>query len=422
MVGNITPTKASLHNSSPLLFSPPLPLSLPPSPSLSQESVSYTCHVSGPGLTSATVNLTTQILVELTDSSGRPHPLPMNVTAQLEPFSKATPTNQQAMPTRFRLPWSKKHVSVTMTTPSRYKVTCTPVSRGRHKLHVQVNDKEINGSPFTVTVYPDPKQLGHPVRTVTGLEFPYGIAFNNREEMIVSEYGAHRLSILDTRGQKIRTFGSCGDSPHQMIYPAGITTDDSSNIYVSSQHKLQKFTSTGELIKCVGREGGKEGEFDVPRGLTLRDNLVYVCDCNNHRIQVFDLDLNFVRSIGSRGSGRGEFDQPYDVKFDTAGNMYVAEGGNGRVQVMDSSGRFIREFGRGKLSRPSGLLIADKYVYVTDVSGRCIVVYETSGQYVTSFGRHGGNDGEFEYPHCITSCVDGFIHVCDCANNRVQIF
>ena len=333
----------------------------------------------------------------------------MNVTAQLEPISKAT----------FRWPWCKNHVSVTMMTPSRYEVTYTPVSRGRHKLHVQVNDKEINGSPFTVTVYPDPKQLGNPVRTVTGLVGPCGIAFNNREEMIVSEWRAHRLSILDTRGQKIRTFGSPGDSPHQMIHPGGIATDDSGNIYVSSQHKLQKFTSTGELIKCVGRKGGKEGEFDDPRGLTLRDNLVYVCDRNNNRIQVFDLDLNFVRSIGSHGSGRGEFDEPFDVKFDTAGNMYVADG---RVQVMDSSGRFIREFGRGKLSGPSGLLIADKYVYVSDFRGDCIVVYVISGQYVTSFGRRSENEGEFRGPYCITSCVDGFIHVCDCGNGRVQIF
>ena len=339
----------------------------------------------------------------------------MNVTAQLEPISKATPTNQQATPTR-----ESRNLVVTVATPSRYKVTYTPVSRGRHKLHVQVNDKEINGSPFTVTVYPDPKQLGHPVRTVTGLNWPCGIAFNNREEMIVIECGADRLSILDTRGQKIRTFGSRGDSPHQMIRPAGIATDDSGNIYVSSLHKLQKFTSTGELIKCVGRE--EEGEFDDPRGLTLRDNLVYVCDSDNYRIQVFDLDLNFVRDIGSYGCGRGEFDAPNDVKFDTAGNMYVADGGNGRVQVMDSSGRFIREFGQEKLSRPSGLLIADKYVYVSDVSGDCIVVYETSGQYVTSFGRHGLDEGGFRGPFCITSCVDGFIHVCDYVNNRVQIF
>ena len=338
----------------------------------------------------------------------------MNVTAQLEPISSPTPTNQRATPTG-----ESRNLVVTVATPSRYEVTYAPVSRGRHKLHVQVNDKEINGSPFTVTVYPDPKQLSHPVRTVTGLAGPYGIAFNNREEMIVSEYGAHRVSILDTRGQKIRTFGSRGDSPHQMMRPTGIATDDSGNIYVCSDRKLQKFTSTGELIKCVGREGGKEGKFDDPRGLTLRDNLVYVCDRNNHRIQV---DLNFVRSIGSRGSGRGEFDKPFDVKFDTAGNMYVADGGNERVQVMDSSRRFIQEFGRGKLSQPSGLLIADKYVYVSDLSGHCIVVYETSGQYVTSFGRPGRNEGEFLSPFCITSCVDGFIHVCDCFNNRVQIF
>ena len=406
MVGIITPTKASL--TPPPSFSLSLSLSL--SFSLSQESVSYTCHVSGPGLTSATVNLTTQILVELTDSSGRPHPLPMNATAQLEPISKATPTRES------------RNLVVTVATPSRYEVTYTPVSRGRHKLHVQVNDKEINGSPFTVTVYPDPKQLGHPVRTVTGLDWPRGIAFNNREEMIVIECGADRLSILDTRGQKIRTFGSRGDSPHQMNGPAGVATDDSGNIYVSSEHKLQKLTSTGELIKCVGRKGGKEGEFDDPRGPTLRDNLVYVCDHNNNRIQVFDLDLNFVRSIGSCGSGRGEFDRPFDVKFDTAGNMYVADRGNQRVQVMDSSGRFIREFGRGKLSQPSGLLIADKYVYVSDIIGHCIVVYETSGQYVTSFGRRGQNKGEFLCPFCITSCVDGFIHICDRWNNRVQIF
>ncbi|CAI8017338.1 hypothetical protein GBAR_LOCUS10542, partial [Geodia barretti] len=53
---------------------------------------SYTCQVSGPGLTSATVNQPTHVLVQLTDSSGRPYSLPLNVTAQLELVSKATPT------------------------------------------------------------------------------------------------------------------------------------------------------------------------------------------------------------------------------------------------------------------------------------------------------------------------------------------
>ena len=398
--------------------------------SLSQQSVSYTCQVSGPGLTSATVNHPTHILVELTDSSGRPYSPPLNITAQLQLVSKTTPTSQpEATPTRTRWPWSKKqpvqHVSVAMTSPSQYKVSYTPVSRGQHKLHIQVNDREMNGSPFTVTVCPDPRQLGLPVRAVTGLTTPYGIAFNSHQEMIISECQGHRLSIFDIRGQKIRTFGSSGARPDQMEYPAGIATDDTDNIYVSSYHKLQKFTSSGELIKSVGKKGRKEGEFDDPRGVTLYDNQVYMCDYDNHRIQVFDLDLNFVRSIGSHGKGRGHFNKPCDVKFDTAGNMYVTEYGNGRVQVLDTSGQFIRAFGQegeGKLGGPSGLHIVDKYVYVCDLISDRIVVYETSDQFVTSFGRSGQNEGELCTPCCITSCIDGFIYVCDFHNDRVQIF
>ena len=275
-----------------------------------------------------------------------------------------------------------------------------------------------------MTVYPDPRQLRLPVRTVTGLKFPYGIAFNSHQEMIVSENGGHKLSIFDIRGQKIRTFGSHGDSPDQMKYPAGIATDDTDNIYVSSRNKLQKFTRSDELIKYY-KDGRKEGDFNDPRGVTLYDNQVYVCAFNNHRVQVFDLDLNFVQSIGSHGKGRGEFNKPHDVKFDTAGNMYVADSANERVQVLDTSGKFIRAFGHegeGKLRGPSGLHIVDKYVYVSDWRGECVVVYETSGQFVTSFGRLGQNEGEFCSPYCITSCIDGFIYVCDYINNRVQIF
>ena len=265
------------------------------------------------------------------------------------------------------------------------------------------------------------------MRVVTGLNLPYGIAYNSCGEMIVSECYGRRVSIIDIRGQKTQTlnFRSHGDSPDKMIGPSGIAVDDKDNIYVSSKHKLQKFSSSGELIKCVGAKGEKEVEFDGPRGVTLYDNQVYVCDRSNHRIQVFDLDLNFVRSIGSCGKGRGEFNQPHDVKFDTAGNMYVTEFYNSRVQVLDSSGHFIQAFGEegeGKLSGPSGFHIADKHVYVSDFSSHCIVVYETSGKFVTRFCGRGQKEEELYHPRCITSCVDGFIHVCDSSNSRVQIF
>ena len=370
---------------------------------------SYTCLVSGPGLQSATANHPTRVVVDLSDSSGRPCSLKQNVTAELvrqSTSSQATPSSHARQPSD----------TVAVISPSRYEVSYTAVRRGPHKLHVRVNGSEINGSPFTMTVYPDPTQLGSPMRVVKDLNYPYGIVSNSRGEMIVNEFGGHQVSVFDVGGRRIRTFGSCGGRPEQMKSPAGIAVDDTDNIYVSSEHKLQKFTSSGELIKCIGRRGSKEGEFYDPRGVTIHSNQVYVCDSDNDRIQVFDLDLNFIRSIGSRGSGRGEFDRPRDVVFDTTGNMYAVEYDNNRVQVMDSSGQFLRMFsqeGEGKLSEPTALHIADKYVYVSDCSNHRIAVYETSGQYVTSFGRRGEGEGEFRYPYCITSCVSGCIYVCD---------
>ena len=396
----------------------------------SQQFASYTCHVSGPGLQSATANHPTHVIVEVTETSGRPCTLQQNVTAELELVSKATPTSGS------RWPWSKKvqamplkspvvGTAVATTSPSRYEVSYTAVSRGQHKLHVRLNDKEINGSPFTITVYPDPTQLGHPVRVVTGVKGPYGIAFNSRGEMIVNERWGHQISIFDIRGQRIRTFGSRGNRPKQMVSPAGIAIDDTDNIYVCSEHKLQKFTSSGELIKCVGQKGSKEGEFVDPRGVVLYNHQVYVCDSDNHRIQVFDLDLNFIRSIGSRGEGRGKLDSPHDIKFDSTGNMYIADFGNERVQVLDSSGHFIQLFGQegeGRLRGPVSVLIADQYVYVSDIGQQHTVVYTSSGQFVTSFGGWGQKEGQLLDPFYITSCTDGYIYVSDLYNNRVQIF
>ena len=359
------------------------------------------------------MNHPTHVLVELRDATGRLCSLNTNVTAKFEQINIPQHRYLSLWHTQF----TNDIVAVSTMSPSQYKISYTVFNRGQHKLHVHVNDKEINGSPIIITMYPDPTELGHQV-VITGFNKPYGIAYNSCREIIVSEWGSNKISILDIRGQKIRTFGSRGDSPDQMEHPAGIAVDDMDNIYVSSQHKLQKFTSSGKLINCVGCEGGKEGEFNDPRGVALYANQVYVCDRYNHRIQVFDLDLNVVRSIGSHGKGKGEFHAVDDVKFDTDGNMYITE--HSRVQVLDNSGQFIRAFseeGEGKLRSPSGLHIADKYVYVSDYKSNCILVYKTSGEFVVKLGGQNLN-----HPRCITSCVNGYIYVCDWNNDEIKRF
>ena len=61
-------------------------------------------------------------------------------------------------------------------------------------------------------------------------------------------------------------------------------------------------------------------------------------------------------------------------------------------------------------------------MYVTNVTNHCVFVFTTDGEYVTSFGRKGQEEGDFNYPVYI--CVDnnGFIYVCGFDNNRIQCF
>ena len=53
----------------------------------------------------------------------------------------------------------------------------------------------------------------------------------------MSEFWGHRLSIFDIGGQKIQTFGSCGDRPDQMKFPKEMVTGDTNNNDVCSQLK-----------------------------------------------------------------------------------------------------------------------------------------------------------------------------------------
>ena len=129
-------------------------------------------------------------------------------------------------------------------------------------------------------------------------------------------------------------------------------------------HRLSKFNSDGKLLKTVGGEGGRTGQFERPRGITLsKDN---VCDSGNRRIQVFDTNLKSISCLGKKGSGEGEFSDPYDLTFDPAGDVYVTDWGNDRVQVFSQNGIYLRTFGRcgsglGELSFPWGICVDHDY-------------------------------------------------------------
>ena len=373
------------------------------------------CTVVGQGLELAEIGQQTHFEVHLVDMAGDPCTTEQQVTAELRSLVDSSVT-----------PASAVH-----KTPDIYEVSYQPNTRGQHKLSVRVNDVPVQGSPFPLYARQAPHLLGRPVRVIKELILPRMVATTSSGELVLSE--SYKISVIDRRGERIRSIDTTSVRSGIRRYkldPWGVAVDEDRNIYVTDveSHRLSKFNSDGKLVKSVGGEGGRTGQFVHPRGIALsQDNKLFVCDSNNHRIQVFDTNLKFVFTFGKEGRGEGEMSGPYDLTFDPAGSVYVADSNNHRVQVFSQNGTYLRTFGvrgsgPGELSYPRGIHVDHDHVYVAEGGSDHISIFNTSGAFITSFGRVGSGEGELYYPRGITTDQDGFLYVCDYLNNRIQVF
>ncbi len=70
---------------------------------------------------------------------------------------------------------------------SQYEISCQPAIKGRHQLHIKVDDQHIRGSPFPVAVKLPIEKLGTPILTIGEVTGPLGITFNQNGEVVVAE-------------------------------------------------------------------------------------------------------------------------------------------------------------------------------------------------------------------------------------------
>ena len=186
---------------------------------------------------------------------------------------------------------------------------------------------------------------------------------------------------------------------------------------------MQKFNKYSE-VKSVGRKGKLNGQFEHPWGVGYHNNQLYVCDRDNGRVQVLDSNLNFVRSFGN---GPGQLKDPVDVDVDRHGYIYVLDENRNKVLVFSEDGQYLRHFGqrgqgKNELSCPRGLCVSGDFVYITEWHNSCVSVFHTCGTFLHSFGKFGSGKGELKIPYGIAIDQDGFVFVCDCYNNRIQVF
>ena len=302
-----------------------------------------------------------------------------------------------------------------------YELTYTPEVRGRHTMIIKVNGTQIAGSPFGVIAKIHPTQLDKPVRIVRGVNFPWGIALNSKQQLLVAdhEWGGKKVTAFDIDGKKIRTL-AC----QKLSYPTGVAMDKDGNIYVADNgnHSLFKFSKEGKLMKAVEAKGKQPGEFRNPSLIKIIDDKLYICDRGNSRFQVMNMELEYVNSFGCQGKRDGEFNNPNDIAQDREGNLYVSDTHNNRVQVFDFNKQFLFAFsqkgdGSKQLCLPHGICVdSDQFVYVCDRGNNCVSVFKTSGEFVTSFGQ-------IDSPVGIVIDDDGFVYVTQYVlNGRIVIF
>ena len=314
----------------------------------------------------------------------------------------------------------------------KYEIGYKAASRGRHKLHVKVEGEDIKGSPFPVNVKLPVQKLGKElVRTIGEVKRPWGVTINQENELLVVENGGNRVSVFNSKGEQIRSFGSYGSASGQFSSPYGIAIDDSGDILVADagNNRIQRFSADGQFITAVGTRGSGHLKFQCPVGIKIHPltKRIYVADSTNHQIQILNPDLSYFGSFGSRGSGLGQLDYPWDVAFDSANDVYVTDSWNDRIQIFAENGEFMRQIGKrgtgeGELNRPAMITISENELYVSEYSSHRVSVFTTQGDYLTSFGTYGSGPQQFQNPYGIAVDQSGMVYVADYGNNRIQVF
>lgn len=282
-------------------------------------------------------------------------------------------------------------------------ITFKPTTLGRHKLHIKVDGKPVAGSPFPVSVSsPTVHTFSTPMKSITNVRGPWGVATNKRGDIIVVESKECRVTTFSPGGDRQQSFQRelsvhhHEHHRHTVKSPRGVAVDSHDNILITDwdRHCIHKFTSEGVHVVTVGKEGSNPLEFRNPCGISIhpQSQKIYVAEYGNHCIQILNSDLTFSNSFGCHGNSNGQFNHPHDVAFDSVGYVYVTDHDNHRIQVFTAEGQFLNQIGQwgtgdGDLQNPYSIIIdRDNMIYVTEGGNYRVSKFKTDGEFQGLFG------------------------------------
>ena len=247
---------------------------------------------------------------------------------------------------------------------------------------------------------------------------PHGVTVDpTTNYLYVCDAGNNRIQVFN------KTFGFIFMFSDKMNLPTGICLKDN-NVYVTQfgSNLLSVYSTDGKYLQSVGAKGNDNLEFDRPRGLDVSTEMkrIFIAELGNGRIQCLNFDLTFHSIIGDIFGAK-------DVKL-TPEEIIILSCDNPCVSIYSYSNQLIGKmipFGEDCQLRSTFSFVLDKSfnIFVTDYRSHCICVYSYRGELIHRFGKNGNQRGELIEPGNITICPKGRIIVTsDNPNHCIQIF
>lgn len=122
---------------------------------------------------------------------------------------------------------------------------------------------------------------------------PQGIAMDANNHLWVADACNHRIQVFDANVEPPKYlfhWGEYGRGAGQVSYPYAIELLDDGNVMLCEygNHRVHKFTPAGESLGVWGTAGKLPGQFSQPWAMAIDSkNMIHVADTYNHRIQRF---------------------------------------------------------------------------------------------------------------------------------------
>jgi tripartite motif-containing protein 71 len=284
-------------------------------------------------------------------------------------------------------------------------------------------------------VYAAASQVGQSAGGV--LRFPQAIAIGPDGNVYVGDQGSHVVQVFTPQGQFLRTVGAAGQRPGELSAVGALAVaDDGSLLVADGRNRIDRFHPGGSLLNSWGSTGSDVGQFlfgggrgndaGAGGGLATSNGLLYVADSGNNRIQRFTVEGTQASVILPPGT----LSHPKGLAVKGT-RLYIADDQRHRILVTDTGGNIIRSFGGsgtgpGQLNFPYGVAVDPAgRIFVADNLNHRILRFSTASTgyaYKARWGSYGKLPGQLAFVRGIATDRSGNVYVANTGDDRVDVF